>query len=1093
MPDSSNDALGPPPGLGTKIGRYRIGKSLGMGGMASVFLASAPDGTPVAVKVMHPNTLLPEDRRRFTREYEALSRMDHPNVVRVYEAGMADNYPWIAMKYIDGQDLEHACGEWRDLPPAERWPRVEEVLRGLCAGLQYVHDQGLVHRDFKPTNVLMTAAGVPKISDFGVAKDPSSAGTALTKAGRLVGTVAFMAPEQITGEPVDQRTDLYSLGAVLYVMLTGRRPIEARSVAGYLARHLTEVPRPPGQVDPTVPPRLEKICMRLLAKEPDHRYPTARAVLQALDRPPGERRLPLRGRDAVLAHWGRRLSALREGRSAAIAITGPDGSGRSFLLSALADETRAREVRVMDTRPDGPPLHELLGELAADRSGPATALLVDDLDELPDADVGALIQALRETRTTRRRPMLLAYTAGEHHGRLADLTSGAGTGLPADQVLLEPLDRATVVTMLRDRGITGPAAPVLGRRLFEDFGGLPGAVDQQLEALFDAGWLHRDDDEVRVLHPIKALRRDPLPVPPAVRARLQGCLATLDPLQRELVDVLALLDRPASAALLERCVSDATAAARALDALVHQGMLRRHADEAQETLEFAHPSAAGVVREAVDPATRKQRHAAIARALSSRRRRDAAREVATHLMHAGDLAAAYPMFVRAARRAARAGLFLDVLDCCHLGEQIRANVEHDLDPAERARLRRWLCMLAGEAELARGRWDDAIEPLEQAVGAARVEGDPGALARCLGSLGRAHYRRGRFGAATPLLEEALHTADQGAPERAAATRALADIRLREGKLEVARTLWQESLEIAVEIGSRDSEARARRGLAHVAALRGHLARASDLLDTAEDLLKLGGDDRVRAGVMARALELDTVAGRYGSALLRAEALVELTREREMAERMPEAFALQAEVLVAVGRTEEAAAAARDALTYAHAQGPRTWDACLRAARVWCELGDRDAALQALPEAAHLPASRVDDPSAQLATLRARAIVSERPMDARDLAHWAMVRPAPLLGIRAARIAADASRALAGAGDTDAARSAAKRGLRSLEGPGGDGLRLELLLAFHAASPDPRILGAAGQVAGRLLESLPSGLADSFRARREIAAALAAPG
>lgn len=261
--------LGRHPAPGDRIGAYVIQRLLGAGGMASVYLAvessgdddeaTAPSDTRVALKVLNPARVAPEEVKRFTREYRALARMDHTNVVHVYEAGVHQGYPWIAMEFVDGTDLETEIERWRASPPVDRWERVEKILRGLCHGLQYIHDLGMIHRDLKPSNILLTSSGEPKVSDFGVVKGGGNThSTQLTMAGRLVGTVAYMAPELITSEIVDRRVDLYGLGAILYVMLTMRRPIEAESVAGYLARHLTEIPKPPAEVDPTVPPRLER-------------------------------------------------------------------------------------------------------------------------------------------------------------------------------------------------------------------------------------------------------------------------------------------------------------------------------------------------------------------------------------------------------------------------------------------------------------------------------------------------------------------------------------------------------------------------------------------------------------------------------------------------------------------------------------------------------------------------------------------------------------------------------------------------------------------------------------------------------------------
>jgi serine/threonine-protein kinase len=1071
--------------------------------MASVFRATTPEGTVVAVKVLHPASVLPEDVKRFTREFDALSQMDHPNIVKVFEAGIADGFPWIAMEYVDGEDLEQTVERWLDDPPAEKWERVEAILRGLCNGLQYVHDKNLVHRDLKPTNVLLTQDGIPKVSDFGVVKDPNATGTQLTKAGRLIGTVAFMAPEQITGDTVDHRTDLYSLGAVLYVMLTGKRPIEAGSVAGYLARHLTEIPTAPGQIDPTVPPRLEQVCARLLAKDPDQRYATARAVLQALDRPASEARLPLRGRDAAMALWGRLLSGLDEGQAAVLALIGPRGAGRTFLLDTMAPESEAHGTAVAQSAPgDKSPVRALASVLdlevpddelptavVAALGDTPMVLLVDDLDRFSAKEVEALEWVIRRVAAGEVGPLLVVFTATSTRNGLAGIGSGTTTGLPPEKMPLTPLDRATVITLVRDRDITGPAAPVLGRRLHEDYGGLPGAIDQQLQALFVAGWLEKTGDAVRVCHPVKNLRHDPLPVPEAARIEIEAQLSRLDQLSRELVEVLSLLGRPASASLLERCASDPAAAARALDRLVDAALLRRVSTDADETLELTHPRASAVIVEALGEDEKRTRHAVIAKALSSRHRRDAAREVAMHLMHAGEFVAAYPMFVRAARRAARAGLFFDVLEICRTAERVQPGAESGMAQEDAVRCRRWLLVLEGEAQLARGRWEQALGPLELAVAAARTEDDGATLARCLGSLGRAHYRRGHFDLAAPLLEEALECAEAGDPARASATRALADIRLRDGRIEEATDLWQEALDLAVAIGSRDGEARARRGLAHVCALQGKLARSAELLDAAEDLLQLGGDDRVRAGVITRNIELDAAAGRYGSALHRIDALIELAHHREMAERLPDAYALQADVLEAVGDREGALRAARESLTYAGTFGPATWNARLRVTRALCELDAWERAAEALPDPNTIPRNRVDDPSAQHTALRARLLTRERTAEARDLAHWVLVRPPPLLSLRAARIALDVSHAMRECGDVENARNAAKRGLRALEGPGADGLRLKLLLALNAAAPDKRVLQAAGQIASRIAETLPVGIAERFRGRPDLAEAL----
>ncbi|MBX2797164.1 MAG: protein kinase [Myxococcales bacterium] len=1087
--------------------------------MASVYEAEAiGEGLDaprvVALKVLNPDRVLQEEVRRFTREYRALSRMNHENVVRVYDTGVHRGYPWIAMEMVDGRDLETEIEAWRASDPDDRFERIERILRGICLGLGYVHDHGLVHRDLKPSNVLLTEDGTPKISDFGVVKSESTASTQLTLAGRLVGTVAFMAPELITDENVDLRADLYALGAVLYLMVTFRRPIEAETVAGYLARHLTEVPRPLTELEPRAPQRLEQLAQRLLQKDRTFRHPSAHAVLQALDRSDVEEIPPLRGRDEVGVRWTRRLAQLQEGAGAAVALLGTSGSGKTHVFDTLVEQVRAHGMRIGVARgghaPVIPQLAQGLGQgarartaqelealLRTDPEAP-TVLAVDDLDAAGSQEIQELSRLIRTWVTLEARPLLLLLTTSpteaELDGELSALQSGQSTGLECDVEALGPIDVRAAIAMSRDRGVTGPVAAALGRRLHQMYGGVPGAIVRQLDALLQEGWLRPDGDHLVANRPLASFKHDELPVPPAVRRAIEEDLARLAGDARRMVELLSVLDRPVSPALFDALApSDAEepglhAPERVLEELVRIGIVQRESDDTEERIQLSDPCTARVVDAALKEEERRELHATLARALATRRRRSQVLQIAHHLKAAGEVARSWPLYVQAARRSARDGRHSDVIDICKSADEIEDAATEALPAAEVLKHRRWLNLLRGEALLERRSFVEAAAHLQVAARDARAEGHRPMLARSLAGLGRAQYRKGNFDEAQRALEEALQGSEPDATLLAPTLRLLGDLALRRGQLDQAEALWSNALQAALSTSSGEDEARARRGLAHLRTIEGSLASAAKLLNHAEELLNPDGDYRVRASVLARLTEIDAVAGRFGSALYRAELLVELAKRHGLADRMPIAFALQGEVLTSLGHAELAHEALRQATLFIGAAEGPTWEARMRVARTLMDLADRShagafaAAAELLPDEADLPSSGVTDPLAQWLVLRARVAASSQDPEAAALTRRALDRPAPLLGLSDARMALDAAKALAETAPEEA-RRAMSRGLEALPDEGVDGMRLELMLSVQR--PGSEVPDTLATLVGRILPLLPPRSADSFKARNAV--------
>lgn len=245
------------------VGRYRIERELGRGGMAVVYLAQDAElDRAVAIKLLAEHLSGDDDFvRRFVREARLASRLSHPNVVRVYDAGDEDGRPFIVMEYVAGASLAES-GQL----PAER---VVALGVQACAGLQHAHDAGLVHRDIKPANLLVRDDGVLKIADFGIARATES--TRHTQVGTVLGTAAYLAPEQVAGADATPASDVYALGAVLYELLAGRTPYAFTSLVELAALQADGAITPVRDLEPAVPRELEAAVMHALAREPQFR------------------------------------------------------------------------------------------------------------------------------------------------------------------------------------------------------------------------------------------------------------------------------------------------------------------------------------------------------------------------------------------------------------------------------------------------------------------------------------------------------------------------------------------------------------------------------------------------------------------------------------------------------------------------------------------------------------------------------------------------------------------------------------------------------------------------------------------------------
>ncbi|HEV2093666.1 MAG TPA: Stk1 family PASTA domain-containing Ser/Thr kinase [Rubrobacter sp.] len=261
--------------------RYDIVRPLGSGGMGEVYLARDRTlGRDVALKVLRSQYANDrESAERFKREALSAARLSHPNIVQVYDRGdTEDGSSYIAMEYVPGGTLKERITEDGPLDARLAAGYGYQVAEALGAA----HAKGIIHRDIKPQNVLITGPGQAKVVDFGIARAASATGDSHTRTGTVMGTAGYMSPEQALGLPATPKSDLYSLGVVLYEAVTGRLPFTADNPIAVSMKHVNEAPRPPKELNPAVPEGMNAVIMRLLSKDPEQRYPDAEALAEDL-------------------------------------------------------------------------------------------------------------------------------------------------------------------------------------------------------------------------------------------------------------------------------------------------------------------------------------------------------------------------------------------------------------------------------------------------------------------------------------------------------------------------------------------------------------------------------------------------------------------------------------------------------------------------------------------------------------------------------------------------------------------------------------------------------------------------------------------
>jgi serine/threonine protein kinase/tetratricopeptide (TPR) repeat protein len=1028
---------------GSRIDGYIFLREIGSGGMARVLLAKSPDDRLIALKVLRQSRFK-TGLKRFKREYRTLTKVRHPNVVAVETSGDLFGHPYIAMEYVDGPDLHSLIRQFRTWAPEDRWRRVEEILIDLCRALSAVHRAGLVHRDLKPSNVLIASDGTCKLTDFGIVKnlDPTDDFMVSTT---LVGTWAYASPEQITGAPIDHRSDLYSLGIILFAMLTGKRPFVASDMPGYLALHRDRPAPAPREVNRDVPEHLDEICRRLLQKSPRDRYQSAQEILYRLEAE--EREVPVRSDDGWTPPLvGRQLevealtdavSGLTARRGGVVVLEGDDGSGKSRLLEVAADRSRSLGLRIlhlqfMTTEDsasgvtalaravaeafDGHPPKGLQSALQDFEDSDTTQvnsryalfdairdalialldeqpqiLLIDDLHQSQTRFIELLTYLTRALLGTPDTPLLIVATMRPKANSACDaFAEGDDLGIEPQRIAVGPLARTDIAKLLsqvlEDEGI----ATLLSRRLHRETEGTAFFVIEFLRSLIARGMLKIDQGGKGSL----ALQADEitsghLEIPIGVRQMMRSRLDGIAEADRRALEVLAIAGRELDLdVLIDVLDQSEDVVLEHMENLLAAGIVRER--RAGEVVLFvvSHRKFADVVYRdlATDERSRLHRRMAAALELHYAHNPAALEIVGEHYRHTNDAGRAYRYLVAAARRLRDRSLLQEAWALTDKAAAIEESALADLDKKEFIGFRKDLLDVRGEVLANRAEWAEAEGCYRLVLKLAEEDQDAHASIRARIELARILRRRRLFEEATAVIGRALE-ASRTLHDREGVAESLlgmAGLAWAEGRLDDVERLANEGLLVARGPQLSRQRAELLLALTAVQAIRGQLASATSGLTEAEGIFRELRQKRSRVLALSNLAELLTWQGQPMQARQRAHIALQVASDLDYKLGRVVAQRTMGMASLDLGKYTEARETLLSALLSARQidLGDQGLACETLLAQLFLETGERSHALQFASEATRTESPDPENYVPLAKALLARACATQAPEDAR---------------------------------------------------------------------------------------------------------------
>jgi len=841
--------------IGTLLNdRYRIDAELGQGGMGTVYRAHDPMlDRDVAVKVVSAYNLGTEGRQRLLHEAQAIAKLNHPNIVAVYDAGEVHGAPYIVMELVEGQSLHESR--------PKDFKRIVAIAGQVCEALQHAHEQGIVHRDLKPENVLLARDGTAKLMDFGIARSVASR---LTAEGQIIGTVFYLAPELALGQDFDGRADLYALGVMLYELTTGALPFAQGDPLAVISQHLHASVVPPRAKNSEVPPLLDSLIVRLMGKRPEDRPTSAAEVRQSLEREDlleagahGERELALidriargrfvgRERELGEAHtfWSKALA----GEGQTLLISGEPGIGKTRLMRELATHVEVTGGRALvgtcyaeggaPYAPFAQILRRTLGEVSQNGHALPEFVLADLLTLAPDlrpyydevppnpplepqaeqqrlfenvvafcsalseqnplllvlddahwADSGSLSMLRHLARRLRHKRVLLMATYRE-----VELDEAR----PFHEVMLD-LNRERLAARMKLSRLSREETEALLAAIFEE---------QITPEFLDGIYRETEGNPFFIEEVCRTLveegklsfengrwhrpSMDELEIPQSVRVAIQSRVASMAEAHQEALRLAAVLGREFDYDTLAKASElDEDTLIEALEAAEHAQLIEEVGGKGV-TFSFLHALIPATLEESVHTLRRRKLHRQAAAAIESLRPEDL-EALAYHHGESGNESKALEYYARAGDRAAAAYANQEA------ERYYRAALGLVHTSTEEARLRSGLGVILSRL----GQLQEAIEAWRTTVRVYQDAGNQARVAWCFARMSRAAWDTGDFAGGLDLSREGLRAVEGApdSPELADLLHEAARAAYFNGVREEGWPLCQQALDIAERTGS----------------------------------------------------------------------------------------------------------------------------------------------------------------------------------------------------------------------------------------------------------------------------------------------------